>query len=66
MSDVQIDEMKASKEKLMESAQKLFEKLYEQAGAAAGATGAGPDTNAGPEAGAAPNDDVVDGEYKEV
>ncbi|SEW41344.1 molecular chaperone DnaK [[Clostridium] fimetarium] len=67
MSDVQIDEMKASKEKLMESAQKLFEKLYEQAGAAgAGATGAGPDMNAGPEAGAAPNDDVVDGEYKEV
>jgi len=65
MSDVQIDEMKASKEKLMESAQKLFEKLYEQAGAAGAA---GPDMNAGAgaDAGTTPNDDVVDGEYKEV
>jgi len=66
MSEVQIDEMKAAKEKLMESAQKLFEKLYEQSGAA-GATGAGPDMNAGGESsGSASNDDVVDGEYKEV
>ena len=68
MSDVQIDEMKASKEKLMESAQKLFEKLYEQAGAAGAAGAAGPDMNAGAgaDAGTTPNDDVVDGEYKEV
>jgi len=63
MSDAQIDEMKAAKEKLMESAQKLFEKLYEQSGAA-GAEGAGPDMNAG--GASASNDDVVDGEYKEV
>jgi len=67
MSEVQIDEMKAAKEKLMESSQKLFEKLYEQAGAAGatGATGVGPD-NAGEPTGSTPNDDVVDGEYKEV
>ena len=63
MTDAQIDEMKAAKEKVMESAQKLFEKLYQQQGGdATGAAGAGPDTNAG----AAPEDDVVDGEYKEV
>ena len=52
----------------MESAQKLFTKMYEQAGAAAGAQGAGPNPGAG--AGPAPEgfagDDVVDGDYKEV
>ena len=63
-----VAEIKAAKEKLMESAQKLFTKMYEQAGAAgAGATG-GP--NPGPDAGSAPDgyqgDDVVDGDYKEV
>ncbi len=63
-----VAEIKAAKEKLMESAQKLFTKMYEQAGAAgAGATG-GP--NPGPDAGPAPDgyqgDDVVDGDYKEV
>ena len=29
MTDAQVDEIKAAKEKLMESAQKLFAKLYE-------------------------------------
>lgn len=70
MSDVQIAEIKAAKEKLMEGAQKLFTKMYEQAGAAAGAQGAGPDMGAGAQAGPAPDgfagDDVVDGDYKEV
>ena len=42
MTDAQVAEIKAAKEKLMESAQKLFTKMYEQAGAAAGAQGAGP------------------------
>ncbi len=60
-----VAEIKAAKEKLMESAQKLFTKMYEQAGA--GAAG-GP--NPGPDAGPAPDgyqgDDVVDGDYKEV
>ncbi len=66
-SDAQVAEIKAAKEKLMESAQKLFTKMYEQAGAAAGAGAAGGPT---PEAGPAPEgfqgDDVVDGDYKEV
>ena len=41
MTDAQMDELKAGKEKLMSSAQKLFAKVYEQAQAAAGAAGAG-------------------------
>ena len=67
MTDAQAEEIKAAKEKLMESAQKLFTKMYEQAGAAAGA---GPQAGPTPEAGPAPEgfngDDVVDGDYKEV
>ena len=39
ITDAQIAEIKAGKEKLSESAQKLFTKMYEQAGAAAGGTG---------------------------
>ena len=73
MTDAQIAEIKAGKEKLTESAQKLFTKMYEQAGAAAGAgQGAGPNpgAGAGPNPGPAPDgfqgDDVVDGDYKEV
>lgn len=69
LSDSQVDEMKAAKEKLMQSAQTLFTKVYEQAQAAGaagsdmGAAGAGPDMNAGS---GAPEDDVVDGDYREV
>ena len=67
-SEADVAEIKAAKEKLMESAQKLFTKMYEQAGAAAGAGAAGP--NPGQDAGPAPEgfngDDVVDGDYKEV
>ena len=65
MTDAQVDEMKAAKEKLMESAQKLFAKVYEQAQAA----GAGADMGgaAGADAGADYTaDDVVDGDYREV
>ena len=40
LTDEQVAEIKAGKEKLTESAQKLFTKMYEQAGAAAGAQGA--------------------------
>ena len=40
ISDADVDALKAGKEKLMESAQKLFAKVYEQA---QGAQGAGPD-----------------------
>ena len=71
VSDADVAELKAAKDKLMESAQKLAEKVYAQA-QAAGAQGAGPDmggAQAGPDA-AGPEgygaDDVVDGEYKEV
>ena len=62
MTEAQVEEIKAAKEKLMQSAQKVFAKMYEQA---QGAQGAGPDMNAG--AGDAYQaDDVVDGDYKEV
>ena len=66
MTDDKIAEMKAAKEKLTESAQKVFAKMYEQAQAAQGAAqGAGPDMGAGANAGNA-DDDVVDADYKEV
>ena len=70
MTDSQLDEIKSAKEKLMETSQKLFQKVYEQA-QAAGAAGAGAATgNAGAssDAGASSpaGDDVVDGEFKEV
>ena len=45
MTDAELDEMKAAKEKLMASAQQVFAKMYEQAQAAQGAAGAGPDMN---------------------
>ncbi len=69
MTDAQIDDLKAGKEKLMNSAQKLFAKVYEQAQGAAGAAGAGPDMGqaaGGSTAGSQPDDDVVDGDYREV
>ena len=59
LSDYDIEKLKAGKETLMASAQQLFEKLYEQNG---------PGANAGTGAGT-PNfsdDDVVDGDFKEV
>ena len=67
-SEADVAEIKAAKEKLMESAQKLFTKMYEQAGAAAGGPnpGAGPDMGAGPAPEGFQGDDVVDGDYKEV
>ena len=66
MTDAQVEDIKAAKEKLMQSAQQLFTKVYEQAQAAGGAQGAG--SQAGPQdAGQAGyGDDVVDGDYKEV
>ncbi len=67
MSDAELDELKAAKEKLMGSAQQVFAKMYEKAQAAQGAAGAGPDMNAGAGAGqTGPDDDVVDADYKEV
>ena len=71
MSDSDIDELRAAKEKLTSSAQTLFTKMYENMQQAQG--GAGPDMNstagqAGPDMGAQSGsaDDVVDGDYREV
>ena len=69
MTDAQVADIKAAQEKMMESAQKLFSKMYEQAQQQ---NGAGPDmgnmggnaSQGGNEAGY--GDDVVDADYKEV
>ncbi len=75
MTDAQIADLNAGKDKLMESSQKLFAKVYEQAqasgeGQSAGAgpdmgAGAGQDTS-GQSDGGSSDDDVVDGDYREV
>ena len=69
LTESQVDEIKAAKEKLTESAQKVFAKMYENAQAAQGAAGAGPNpsdfADAANNAGAA-DDDVVDADFKEV
>jgi molecular chaperone DnaK len=65
MTDAQIEDIKAGKEKLMTSAQALFAKMYEQAGGQPGAEGAGPEA-AGADSAAYQDSDVVDGDYKEV
>ena len=68
MTESQVADMKAAQEKLMQSAQTLFSKVYEQAQAAGGA---GPDMGGAADAGAAdtgsaPEDDVIDGDFREV
>ncbi|WP_026517457.1 molecular chaperone DnaK [Butyrivibrio sp. MC2021] len=79
LSDSEIDSLKSQKEKLMNDAQALFAKMYENAQGAAGAGpnmggaagpnmggAAGPDMG-GASAGSSSNDDnVVDGDYREV
>ena len=67
MTEADVEEIKAAKEKLMTGAQNLFTKMYEQAQA----SGAGMNPNMGADMGAdmgsgASNDDVVDGDYREV
>ena len=75
MTEADVAELKAAQEKLTQSAQKVFAKMYEQAQAAQGAAGAGPDMNAGAgqagpdmNAGASngADDDVIDADFKEV
>ena len=67
ITDAQVEELKAGKEKLMQSAQKLFAKMYEQA---QNAQQAGPNPGAGTGSQDSGNeaygDDVVDGDYREV
>ena len=70
MTEADVAELKAAQEKLTESAQKVFAKMYEQAQAAQ-AAGAGPDMSgfAGAESDATANsadDDVIDADFKEV
>ncbi|MDD6201870.1 MAG: Hsp70 family protein, partial [Lachnospiraceae bacterium] len=72
MTPEQVSEMKAAQEKLMSGAQALFAKMYEQA-QAAGAAGAGPDMSnmggAADQAGdnnTANDDDIIDGDFREV
>ena len=71
MTDAEIDELKAAKERLMNAAQPVFTKMYEaqnpNMGGAQGGFQGGP--QGGPQGGSyqsAPDDDVVDGEYTEV
>ena len=63
MSDTDVDEIKAAKERLMESAQGVFTKMYEAAGAAGQNAGPNPSQGANNSYQA---DDVVDADYKEV
>ena len=69
MSDSDLDELKAAKEKLTNSAQALFTKMYENMQQAQGGQ-AGPDMNAGADMGGASSsnsqDDVIDGDFREV
>lgn len=76
MSDSDLDELKAAKEKLASGAQTLFTKMYESMqqaqggqagpdmsgfGGGAGADMGGADANTG-----ANDDDVIDGDFREV
>ncbi len=69
LTDEQVANIKSLKEKLMNSAQGVFTKMYEQAqqaqGASADAAGAGTADTADGQS-AAHDDNVVDGDYKEV
>ena len=69
LTDSQIADIKAAQEKMMESAQKLFAKMYEQTQQAGGQAGPNPGAGAGTAQGgneAGYGDDVVDADYKEV
>ncbi|MCR4598996.1 MAG: molecular chaperone DnaK [Acetatifactor sp.] len=74
MSDSDLDELKAAKEKLTNSAQSLFTKMYESMQQNQGGAQAGPDMSGfagGASAGANTStgnneDDVIDGDFREV
>ncbi|MBO7355157.1 MAG: molecular chaperone DnaK, partial [Lachnospiraceae bacterium] len=74
-SESDIDALKAAKESLTNSAQSVFTKMYEAAGAAAGAgQQAGPDmggftggsADQGSQSQSSADDDVIDGNFREV
>lgn len=63
MSAAQVADIKAAQEKLMQSAQPIFTKMYEDMQQAQGAAGPQPGSD---NQGTDGNDDVVDADYKEV
>jgi molecular chaperone DnaK len=66
ITDAQVAEIKAAKEKLMQSAQSLFTKMYENMQQSQGGGQAGPNPGAGAGTAGGNDDDVVDADYKEV
>ncbi len=67
MTDAQVEDIKAGKEKLMASAQALFAKVYEAAQGANAGAGAGQNMGGQANGGASQaDDDVIDGDFKEV
>ena len=70
MSDSYVADLKAAQEKMMTSAQGVFTKMYESMQGAQGAQGAagtaGPDMGAAQADNSAPEDDVIDGDFREV
>lgn len=67
LTDEQIESIKAAKDKLMNSSQKVFEKLYAQQQAGGDTAGAAASEGNGAKGNNSPyGDDVVDGDYKEV
>ena len=67
MSDSDVADLKAAQEKMMTSAQGVFTKMYESMQGAQGAAGAaGPDMGAAQADNSAPEDDVIDGDFREV
>ena len=78
LTEDQVAQIKAAQEKMMNSSQALFTKMYENMQGANGAAGAGPDMSqftggaagAGDAAGNAGNaggsDDIIDGDFKEI
>ncbi|MBQ9611424.1 MAG: molecular chaperone DnaK [Lachnospiraceae bacterium] len=65
ISDADVDALKSGREKLMNDAQALFAQMYQNAQGAAGPQ-AGPDMGGQAADNGPANDDVVDGDYREV
>ncbi len=66
MTDADVEEIKAAKEKLMTDAQGVFTKMYENIAAQQQGAQGGPTPEAGPAPEGFNGDDVVDGDYKEI
>ena len=66
LSDSEVDELKAAREKLMNSAQSVFAKMYESMQGAQGAAGPDMGSASADTGSSAPEDDVIDGDFREV